>query len=229
MGEAVGVECHVGVEHSGPVHQAGGRRRRRLLRAARAVLHPSLGCAEPHRRDGGGQGPAQRREEPASAPAPARHHAGEGDGVPDAVGPDPFRRDLPVLRRRLRAGDRRRAHRRRARRRRPPRRMDPRHRDAHRAAGLLRPRPGQPAGRSRRRRGAVEGGRDHQPDRRDRRRRDLRAVLVVRADVAGEPRVSRPRARAGSSPRRARPRSAGGYRSTRPAGCSRPIPLARRA
>ena len=50
-------------------------------------------------------------QEPAGAPAPARHHAGEGDGVPDVVGPHPFRRDLPVLRRRLRAGDRQRGHR----------------------------------------------------------------------------------------------------------------------
>ena len=36
-----------------------------------------------------------------------------------------------------------------------PGRLDPRHRAAHRTAGLLRPRPGQPAGRPRRRRGAV--------------------------------------------------------------------------
>ena len=53
-----------------------------------------------------------------------------------------------------------------------------------------------------------QGGRDHQPDRRDRRRRDLRAVLLVRADVAGEPRLRAQRARAGSSPKPARPRSA---------------------
>ena len=51
------------------------------------------------------------------------------------------------------------------------------------------PRPGQPAGRPRRRGRAVEGSRHHQPDRRDRRRRGLRAVLLVRADVAGEPRL----------------------------------------
>ena len=198
VGEAVGVECHVGVEHSGAVHQAGRRGRRRLLRAARAVLHPPFRRADAHRRDGRGQGPAQRRQEPAGPPASARHHAGEGDGVPDAVGPHPFRRDLPVVRRRLRAGDRQRRDRRQAGRRGPSRRVDPRHRAAHRTAGVLRPRPGQPAGRPRRRQGAVEGGRDHQPDRRDRRRRDLRAVLVVRADVAGEPRASRPKARAGS-------------------------------
>ncbi len=160
VGEAVGVECHVGVEHSGAVHQAGRRGRGRLLRPARAVLHPALGRTDAHRRDGRGQGPAQRREEPAGPPAPAGHHAGEGDGVPDAVGPDPLRRDLPVVRRRLRAGDRQRGDRRHAGRRRPPRRVDPRHRAAHRTAGLLRPRPGQPAGRPRRRQrrcGATQG------------------------------------------------------------------------
>ena len=91
------------LSHSGAVHQAGRRGRRRLLRPARALLHPALGRADAHRRDGRGQGPAQRREEPARAPAPARHHAGEGDGVADAVGPDPLRRDLPVVRRRVRA------------------------------------------------------------------------------------------------------------------------------
>ena len=189
LGEAVRVECHVGVEHSGAVHQAGRRGRGRLLRPARAVLHPALGRSDAHRRDGRGQGPAQRREEPAGPPASARHHAGEGDGVPDALGSNPVRRDLPVLRRRLRDGDRQRGHRRCARRRRASGGLDPRHRAAHRTAGLLRPRPGQPAGRPRCRRRAVARCRHHQPDRRDRRRRGLRAVLLVRADVAGEPRL----------------------------------------
>ena len=114
LGEAVRVQCDVGAVDSGAVHQARRRRRGRLLRAARARLHPPLGRAEAHRRDGRGQGPAQRRQEPARPPAPARHHAREGDGVPDAVGSDPLRRDLPVLRRRLRDGDRRRGDRRRS-------------------------------------------------------------------------------------------------------------------
>ncbi len=74
------------------------------------------------------------------------------------------------------------------RRRRPSRRVDPCHRAAHRTAGVLRARPGQPAGRSRRLGGAVARRRNQFTDRRDRRRRGLRAVLVVRADVAGEPR-----------------------------------------
>ena len=70
--------------------------------------------------------------------------------------------------------------------------LDPRHRDAHRADDRRRARPGQPAGRARRGRRAVEAGRHHLPARRDRLRGDLRAVLVVRADVAGEPRLRRP-------------------------------------
>ena len=153
------------------------------------VLHPPLGRTDAHRRDGRGQGPAQRREEPAGPSAPARHHAGEGDGVPDAVGPDPVRRDLPVVRRRLRAGDRQRGDRRRAvspkdipsRGSTPPRcapnrwRTRAATRSTRRPAATPRPRCGR--------------RRDHQPDRRDRRRRGLRAVLLVRADVAGEPRL----------------------------------------
>ena len=94
------------IEHSGAVHQAGGRRRGWLLRAARARLHPPFGRPDAHRRHGRGQGPAERRQEPVGASASARHHAGEGDGVADAVGPHPFRRDLPVIRRRVCGGDR---------------------------------------------------------------------------------------------------------------------------
>ena len=68
-------------------------------------------------------------------------------------------------------------------------------------------------------------GRHHRPARRDRRRRDLRAVLLVRADVAGEPRLRASRARAGGSPRRAR-REIGGALPVNPSGgvlCSNPI------
>ena len=71
--------------------------------------------------------------------------------------------------------------------------------------------------------------RDHQPDRRDRRRRDLRAVLLVRADVAGEPRLRRAgRGLAAHRGRRDRDRRAR-CRSTRPAGCSAPTRSARPA
>ena len=58
VGEAVRVECHVGVEHSGAVHQAGRCRCGRLLRSARARLHPPIGRADTYRRHGRGQGPA---------------------------------------------------------------------------------------------------------------------------------------------------------------------------
>ena len=106
--EAVGVQRDVGAVGADPVQHAGARRRGRLLRAARALLHPSFRRAHPHRRDRGGQGPAERAEEPVRAPAQPGHHRRVGAGLADAVGPDPVRRDLPVLRRRLRAGDRRR-------------------------------------------------------------------------------------------------------------------------
>ena len=79
----------------------------------------------------------------------------------DAVGPDPLRRDLPVLGRRLRDRDRQRRDRRQARRRGQSGGLGARHRAAHRAAGLQRARPGQPAGRPRRRGRAVEGAGHH--------------------------------------------------------------------
>ncbi len=56
----------------------------------RAYIRRS-GAPDAHRRDGRGQGPAQRREEPVGASASARHHAGEGDVVANAVGPHSFR------------------------------------------------------------------------------------------------------------------------------------------
>ena len=109
--EAVGVERDVGAVGADPVQHAGARRRRRLLRAPRALLHPPLRGAQPHRRDRGRQGPAERAQEPLRPPAEPRHHGGVGARLADAVGPDPLRRDLPVLRRRVRAGDRRRGRR----------------------------------------------------------------------------------------------------------------------
>ena len=106
VGEAVRIECHVGVEHSGAVHQTGRRGRGRLLRSARSGLHPPFRRAYAHRRDGRGQGPAQRQPQPACTPAPARYHPGEGALVADAVGPNPFRRNMSFLRRRMRVGHR---------------------------------------------------------------------------------------------------------------------------
>ena len=65
------------------------------------------GRTDPHRRDRGGQGPAERAEEPVRAPEEPGHDRRVGAGLADALGPDPVRRDLPVLRRCVRAGDRR--------------------------------------------------------------------------------------------------------------------------
>ena len=67
--------------------------------------------------------------------------------------------------------------------------LDPRHRDAVRGHHGRRTRPGQPAGLARRGRVDLEAGGHHQSDRGDRCGGDLRAVLVVRTDVAGEPRL----------------------------------------
>ena len=226
LGEAVGVERHVGAVDPDAVQHAGQRRRRRLLRPARALLHPPLRRARPHRRDGGGQGPAQRREEPVRAPAPARHHARVGAGVADAVGPDPLRRDLPVLGRRVRGGDRQRAGRAR-----------PSDRPAWIHATAMRSEPTTYAGRDQ---VNPQAGRDAaaalwkqagitNPLERDRRRRDLRAVLLVRADVAGEPGFM-PEGDGLEADRGRRDRaSAASCRSTPPAACSAPTRSAPRA
>ena len=72
----------------------------------RAYIRRS-GAPAAHRRAGRGQGPAQRRPQPVRPPAAGRHHAGDGAGLPDAVGPGPVRRDVPVLGRRVRGGHRR--------------------------------------------------------------------------------------------------------------------------
>ena len=76
-------------------------------------------------------------------------------------------------------------------------RVDPGHLDAQRADHVRGQGPRQPGRGPGLRGGAVAAGRDHRPDQPDRRGRDLRPVLLVRADVAGEPRLRRGRARAG--------------------------------
>ncbi len=50
------------------------------------------------------EGPPQRAQEPLRPPPRARHHLRLRAGLDDALGPDPLRRDVPVLRRRLRHG-----------------------------------------------------------------------------------------------------------------------------
>ena len=168
----------------------------------------------------------ERAEEPVRAPAPARHLDREGQGVADAVGPAALPRVVPVVRRRR--GDRARQRGGGARRRRRSRRGSS-------------PTPSAPSSaRSRAAtRCASQAGVDcaaelyrkagiTDPLAPDRLRRAVRAVLVVRADVARRPPDHRPRARGGSSPTRARPSSAARSRSTRRAACCRRTRSARR-
>jgi hypothetical protein len=69
--------------------------------------------------------------------------------------------------------------------------LDPRHRDVQRADDVRGQGPRQPGRGPGVCRGAVAAGWHYRPADRDRRGRDLRAVLLVRADVAGEPRLRR--------------------------------------
>ena len=126
----------------------------------------------------------------------------EGARLDDAVGPDPLPRVVPVVRRRVR-----------------DRRRRPRHRGEARTPAwvlgtAMRSELGQfpgrdtvrPAGRGRLQRRRVPGGRDHQPAPADRRRRAVRAVQLVRADVARGPRPRRSRRGLEDDRRAARPR-----------------------
>ena len=72
---------------------------RSYIRRSGAPTHVGALVAVKDRRNGA--------RNPVRAPAPARHHAGVGAGLADAVGPGPVRRDLPVVRRCVRRGDRR--------------------------------------------------------------------------------------------------------------------------
>ena len=159
--EAVGVQRHVGAVDRAAVQHPGGGRRGRVLRAAHPRLHQAQRRAAAHRRAGRGQGPAQRRPQPVRPPAAGRHHAGEGAGLPDAVGPGAVRRDVPVLGRRVRGGHRRlgcRGGRSRA------GGLDPGHRDAQRADHVRGQGPRQP-GRGPGRRARRCGGRPASPTR----------------------------------------------------------------
>ena len=103
-------------------------------------------------------------QEPLRPPARARHHLRLHQGLDDAVGPDPLRRDVPVVRRRLRAGARQREGRRRRRRRRSPAGVDPRHGDAVASRRMSAERdPVLPARRQRVRRRRLQAGRHHRP------------------------------------------------------------------
>ena len=146
-------------------------------------------------------------EEPLRAPAPARHLHADGGGVDHAVGPAALSRVVPVLRRRgghghrfgegRRCGDGGDG---------AATCLDPRHGHALGAHDVRRPGPGQPAGRPRLRRRPLPPGRHHQPAGRLRHGRGLRALQLVRADVAGEPRLLRRGRRLEAHPGRAQRR-----------------------
>ena len=103
-----------------------------------------------------------------------------------------------------------------------------RHGGALGADDRRRPRHREPARRQGLRRGRLRAGRHHRPAPRDRLRRDLRAVLLVRADVAGEPRLRRGGQGLEAGRRRRPPRStgdlpinmSGGVLSSNPIGAS---------
>ena len=103
--------------------------------------------------------------------------------------------------------------------------LDPRHGDAHRADHRSPARTTSTRGPERDAAQALwRRGRHHRPAGRDRRRRDLRAVLLVRADVAGEPRLRR--AGRGLALTEAGETAIGGRLPVNPSGgvlCSNPI------
>ncbi len=176
--EAVRERGHVGPLAADPVHPAAARRRRRLLRPAHPQLHPPGQGARPHRHAGGAEGPAERAQEPLRPPPRARDHLRLHQGVDDAVGPDPLRRDLPVVRRRLRPGARQREGGRRGRGRGSPAGVDPGHGHAVRAHAVGRARHGAAPRRRPVRGRRLQAGRHHQPAQGRRLRRDVRAVLA---------------------------------------------------
>ena len=176
---------------------------RRSAPAARSrpfirALHPAHRRPRAHRVEGRGQGPAERAEEPVRAPEDRRHLDREGEGVADDVGSDALPRVVPVVGRRVRGGAS--PTRRAATPRRPTaarRRGSSASAVRSRAAVVPGPRPGASAGRGRLRGRRLRAGRHHRPARADRLRRALRAVLLVRADLARGARHRRARARAG--------------------------------
>src|SRR5690606_40263485 len=60
-------------------------------------LHPPHRRAPRHRPDGGGEGPAQRAEEPVRPPQDRGHLAGEGQVLAHDVGPGPLPGVVPVV------------------------------------------------------------------------------------------------------------------------------------
>ena len=206
--EAERLRRHVGAVGAPALLRPAAGRRRRLLRPHHPGLHVPLGRAARHRHDGGGQGPAARAEEPLRAPAPARHlHARwwrsrsccgtrctTSSRARPRTAPPPWssgRRRPPVRRRRRPGG----------------------HRPGSTAWPCARSRPCSPAATRSTRRPGRDCAADlyrqagiTEPAGRLRHGRGLRALQLVRADVAREPRLLRRGRRAGSSPRPGRRR-----------------------
>ena len=191
VGEAVRGQRAVGSRRR--PQQLDGRRRH--LRPVDALLHPAVGRARAHRVAGVGEGPPQRVQEPVRAPAPEGHHHRAGARLADALGPDPLPRVVPVVRRRLRDRGRR-----------PTRSRRSTRTSAWVLSTAMRSELGQFPGRDPVRpqagvecaQAVYEGAGITDPRRADRRRRAVRAVQLVRADVARGPRHRRARARAGA-------------------------------
>ena len=147
-------------------------------------LHQEERCARAHRLEGCGEGSPERAAQPERASAPARHLDREGQGIADAVGSAALPRVVPVVGRRGGDGAHQQEWRRAAG---SPGSLGDRAPEAHRVHDVPRPRHGEAPGRCRLRRRALQGGRHQRPAQADRLRGDLRAVLVVRADVARGP------------------------------------------
>ncbi len=120
---------------------------RRRLRPVHPGLHPAQRGPRAHRLEGGGQGPAQRPEEPLRPPQDRGHLHREGQGLADDVGADPVPRVVPLVRRRLRRGHHRRGGRQGRGGRRTATGVDPGVLVPLRAAQLPRPRSGAPGRR----------------------------------------------------------------------------------
>jgi hypothetical protein len=158
-------------------------RRGRHVRSVDPQLHPAVQGTRAHRLDGGRQGPQERAQEPVRALAPEGHLDREGQRVPDAVGPAALPRVVPVVRRRARGRARRRGGRQEG-------TAQPAWVIAHAkrtefgqfpGRDTVKPQAGVDCAASSTRR------RHHQPAQADRLRRAVRAVLLVRADVARRP------------------------------------------
>ena len=180
------------------VPAAARRRRRRLLRAAHPRVHAPLGRARRHRHHGRGEGPPERaartRTRTCSIPDITLETVEESPMLWDPIR---YLETCPSSDGAMRDGARRA-------RTRPTRRPSPPAwihgtRDAQRADDVRRPRPGQPAGRAATAR-RTSTRRPASPTRAS--EIDCAEIYVpfslVRADVAREPRLLRPRATAGS-------------------------------